>query len=379
MKSSKTAKVIKCLGFNKVALWYLIVFSVVLGLSALGITSEDPPSYYNKMSHTSWWSPVNVLFVALFTLLIPVPNVLIACLFRTKRNLASILRIYRNWYIGIAVLSGVIGLIALSNRNSDDFCTSVLSADENKSFLKKFHENDIKFYNGNSIQYGKDTESYKAYSYCVNNNSEYKCWNELVNSSARTNREALEHELSVGVVLRECQINSMSHQKDLSALSDNNSLEKTNTRVMNSRLNSKSGSESDNILVIYTKSSGQFSDVIIGADAISALEIELRNGVLNNYAKLLKQKGFSSAAIPEVTDIRASSIESFGVPVGIASVWLKSATSEGEMRSKYIYVAGVIGDTMHKVYCSQMNGDDINLLTNKKCHNKLAEVFSQKK
>jgi hypothetical protein len=380
MEAESQATGVKYIGLKKTAIWYLIGIAVIFGLSALGVTSDNPSPYYNKMETTPWWSPVRLLFAALFALLIPLPNVLIACLFRSKRNWASILKIFRGWYIGMVIIFIVVGLIGLINRTPNYFCTSVLSIEENQSFLKKFYENDAKFYKGNSIQYGKDAAPYKTYLNCVNTNRSDKCWSELVGTNVRTNREAIEHELSVGVVLHECQLTLKKPQEGTDKSNNTNTFEQSsNTQNGYLREETKPTSELDNILVVYTKETNdQYSGVIIGTEAINLLENNLREGMLKSHAQLLKSKGFTSDAMPEITNSRVSSIDSLGVPVGVATVWLKSTTSEGEMRSKYIYAAGVIGDTLHKVICSQLNGDDITLMVSQKCHSKLTEVFSPK-
>jgi hypothetical protein len=146
--------------------------------------------------------------------------------------------------------------------------------------------------------------------------------------------------------------------------------------IMGAQEETNSEQEGDDVLVIYSKESNhQFLDVIIGSEAIEYLEKNLRDVMLNSHAQLLKNEGFSSDATLEVTNSRFTSVDALGVPVGLATIWLKNQTSEGEARSKYIYVAGVIGDTLHNVICSQLNGDDIILMANPKCYDKLVEVF----
>lgn len=319
-----------------------------------------------------------MLISAFFALLIPLPNVFIACLFKSKRNWTSVIKIFRGWYIGMAVLALAIGLVGLIKKNNNDFCTSVLSIEENQNFLKRFYENDAKFYKGNSVQYGKDSAPYKAYSNCISTNGPEKCWTELVETNVRTNRDAIEHELSVGVVLHECQLIQKNPQEGPDNSNNTNTPEQSsNDHNGHLRKTTKPTSKLDNILVVYTKESNdQYVGVIIGTEAINLLENNFREGILKSHAQLLKSKGFTSDAMPEITNSRVSSIDSLGVPVGVATVWLKSTTSEGEMRSKYIYVAGVIGDTLHKVICSQLNGDDVALMVNPKCHNRLTDIFS---
>ncbi len=133
------------------------------------------------------------------------------------------------------------------------------------------------------------------------------------------------------------------------------------------------------VLVIETKESNdQYVDVVIGVEAIDYLERDFRSSSLKNYAQLLKQKGYSAEGVPEVTNSRVGSIDFLGPSVGVATVWLRSSTKEGDISSKYIFAAGVIGDTLHKVICWQQSGDDIMLMINPKCHDKLVEVFSAK-
>ena len=333
------------------------------------------------MDTTPWWSPVRMLIAAFFALLVPFPNVFIACLFRSKRNWASVLKIYRGWYIGMAVLALAFGLVGLIKNNSNDFCTSVLAVEGNQTSLKTFHENDSKFFDGNSVEYGKNSTPYKVYSNCIENNNLDECWSDLVGSDVSTNREAIEYQLSIGVVLHECQPKLKKPQEGIEKPIQSNIQKKLSSSENGIRQEeAKSNSDSDlgNILVVYSKESNdQFSGVTINAEAIGLLEKNIRKGMLKNYTQLLNNKGITGASIPEITSNRVSSIDALGVPVGVATVWLKSATSEGETRSKYIYVAGVIGDTLHKVICVQLNGDGIDLGVNPKCHNKLEEVFSR--
>ncbi len=134
--------------------------------------------------------------------------------------------------------------------------------------------------------------------------------------------------------------------------------------------------KSDNVIVIYSmESNDQLYGVKIDAEITGLLEKNFRNGMLEANSQLLKNKNFSSKALPKVTNSRLSSIDYFNVPVGIATVWLSSKTSEGEMHSKYIFAAGIIGNTLHKVICFQLNGDDLTLMVTPKCHDKLKEVY----
>lgn len=94
--------------------WYLIGTVVVFGLVALGVTSDNPSPYYNKMDTTPWWSPLNVLVSAFFALIIPLPHVLISCVFKSKRNLDSVLTVFRGWYkflLGFFMLGMLAGLL----------------------------------------------------------------------------------------------------------------------------------------------------------------------------------------------------------------------------------------------------------------------------
>ncbi len=138
----------------------------------------------------------------------------------------------------------------------------------------------------------------------------------------------------------------------------------------------KSELESGEVLVIHSKESNdQYSGAIIDIELIELLEKKYRDSFLKGQAELYKSKGFSSKAIPKVTNNRFSSIDIFSAPVGAATVWLKSQTTTGEAKMKYIFVAGIIGDTLHKIICSQLTGDDIFLMVNPKCQDKLKEVF----
>ena len=83
---------------RKTSFWYIIGCIVMFGLIVLGVTSEDPSSYYNNTDTTPWWSPINIIGACIFSLLIPLPNAIVAALFKRFRNLSSMLKIYRRWY-----------------------------------------------------------------------------------------------------------------------------------------------------------------------------------------------------------------------------------------------------------------------------------------
>lgn len=267
------------IGLKKTFIWYLIGTLVVLWLVATGSGSDGSPSYYNHSDDTPWWSPARVLGSALLALVIPLPHILIACLFKSRRNSMSLLRICRGWYQALLA-----------------FCLAGSLAS-------------------------------------------------LVNKNSRENVSAFE------------------------------------PRVEAERPPQGADSEvpSDDIFVVHSKQSDQdFANLAIGVDAIGLLEKNYRETVFKGYSKQLEDKGLSKESLPKVTNSRLTSIDVFSVPVGVASVWLSSQTAEGELKSKYIFMAGVVGKTLHTVICSQIHGDNINLMISPKCQSKLNEVFHPK-
>jgi len=94
--------------------WYLIGTAAIFSLAVLGVTSDNPPSYYNNTDATPWWAPLNILVSALFALIIPLPHILISCAFKSKRNWDAVLMIFRGWYkflFGFLLLGMVAGLL----------------------------------------------------------------------------------------------------------------------------------------------------------------------------------------------------------------------------------------------------------------------------
>jgi len=170
---------------------------------ALGVTSEPPHTYYNPTDTTPWWSPIIVATAALVTLIVPLPHVLIASLFRRKRNWLSLSKIIRGWHVGLVVAIVALGLIGLINRYANDFCTSVLAIEGNQKVLEDFYKNDVEHFEGNSVKYGREAEPYKAYSRCVNGNTQNECWSKLADTDAITYRERIELGVSVGPVCQE--------------------------------------------------------------------------------------------------------------------------------------------------------------------------------
>lgn len=137
--------------------------------------------------------------------------------------------------------------------------------------------------------------------------------------------------------------------------------------------------EMDNVLVVHSKeSSAQFVDLVIDIETMELLEESLQESHAIREAKMLENAGFSSGAARVITNSTVGTVNHFRVPLGLATVWSKSLSSEGEVRSKYVHVAGVIGNTLHRVVCTQLNGDNMMLLVNKKCQAKLDEVFFRK-
>lgn len=83
--------------YRATIIWYVLGVAAVFVLMAFGVTSENH-TYYNASDTSHWWSPVKLIFAAIFALVIPLPHALIALAFKSKRNLASVLRIFRGWY-----------------------------------------------------------------------------------------------------------------------------------------------------------------------------------------------------------------------------------------------------------------------------------------
>jgi hypothetical protein len=196
----------KYIGLRKTAIWWLISSVALSGLWVLGVTSDNPAPYVNWSDTTPWWSRPHegILIGSFFALVIPLPNVLIACLFRSKRTWASVLKIYRGWYIGMSVLALASGLMLLLKTNSIGFCAQILASEKHQTFLKQFHESNVKN-DGESLRLGKLAKPYKVYSNCTENNDLYKCWSGLGETDVRTNRELYWYHQSIGVVLYECQ------------------------------------------------------------------------------------------------------------------------------------------------------------------------------
>lgn len=104
--------------------WYLLCAATIFGLIASGGECKSGGIVYcYGDARDYWWHPNNILFSFLFGLLLPLPHILIALLFRAKRNFATILGICKNWHRGAGLLILcllVLGLVSSRLRNTTD-------------------------------------------------------------------------------------------------------------------------------------------------------------------------------------------------------------------------------------------------------------------
>lgn len=102
--------------------WYLLCAAVVFGFIASGGNCKSGGIVYcYGDARDYWWHPTKVIFSLFFALFLPLPHILVAILFKSNRNIASILSICRKWHrgaglFGVALL--VLGFASLLLMNA---------------------------------------------------------------------------------------------------------------------------------------------------------------------------------------------------------------------------------------------------------------------
>lgn len=105
-----TAQIKKTLRIQATIGWYLLCCVAILALKASGGECvRGGIVYCYGDTRDLWWHPTNLIGSLFFGLLIPLPHILIAMLYKSKRNLACILEINEKWHSG-AVLLITVGL-----------------------------------------------------------------------------------------------------------------------------------------------------------------------------------------------------------------------------------------------------------------------------
>jgi hypothetical protein len=88
--------------------WYLLCSAGIFGLIANGSDGGGcTPGgivYCYGDSRDYWWHPTKVIGSFVFAISIPVPHILFALFFRSKRNLAAVFSIARSWHKAVGVL-----------------------------------------------------------------------------------------------------------------------------------------------------------------------------------------------------------------------------------------------------------------------------------
>lgn len=111
--------------------WYLFCSVTLLALVAYGNGTYSPHVYYHGEARDYWWHPTNVTLALLLTFLLPLPHVLGALCFRSKRNATSVLSIGKSWYraVGLVVAAFMTAgmaasMLAKPGNNSDGLAPS---------------------------------------------------------------------------------------------------------------------------------------------------------------------------------------------------------------------------------------------------------------
>lgn len=87
--------------------WFLLCSATIFGLIAIGSECGGIVYCYGD-ARDYWWHPTKVIGSLFFALLLPLPHILIALIFKSKRNSDTILGICKNWHRGVGLL--IIGL-----------------------------------------------------------------------------------------------------------------------------------------------------------------------------------------------------------------------------------------------------------------------------
>lgn len=113
----------KSLQLRAAMAWYTLCAATIFVLMAAGsgCNSEIVYCYGDVRDH--WRHPTNVLASLAFSLFLPLPHILVALFFKTKRNFATALAIGKNWHRAVGLLFAgllVLGLLSTQLRNATD-------------------------------------------------------------------------------------------------------------------------------------------------------------------------------------------------------------------------------------------------------------------
>lgn len=190
---------------KKTILWYVISVIVFLGLSVLVVISNNDLSY-DEIGIFPWsWFLIKFFMSVCIPLVVPLPHLLISFIYRGRKDLGSSLKIIRGWLKAFVVAWLVFGVMGIVVDSPNAFCNSVLSREDNQKALEEFYDNNSGAYEGNAVRYGKNADPYRKYSDCISTHSNLQCWSKLVKTDVTTRRDAVELQLSIGVILHECQ------------------------------------------------------------------------------------------------------------------------------------------------------------------------------
>ena len=112
--------------------WYLLCAATIFGLMAAGSECGGIVYCYGD-SRDLWWHPTKILGSLVFALLLPIPHISVALLFKTKRNLAAILRIAKGWHKIVGLLLAaliVLGFLSAQLGKANERRLNVGAANE---------------------------------------------------------------------------------------------------------------------------------------------------------------------------------------------------------------------------------------------------------
>ena len=133
------------------------------------------------------------------------------------------------------------------------------------------------------------------------------------------------------------------------------------------------------MLVAHSHESDQsIEGMVIDEEILEALEKNYRQIFLRNLSQMYEQQGFSTSEMMDVTEERYTIVDGlFALPIGVANIRTSGNTTSGPVNEKYLYAAGIEGNTLHKVICMEFGNAESILMIAPKCQAKLVEVFGK--
>ena len=101
-------------------MWYTVCAVSVFGTMAQSQCGGIVYCYGDSRDY--WWHPSRIAFALIFSLVLPVPHLAVAVLFKSGRNIRSVAAICRSWHRTVGIGLGLlIALAAVSSYIQNSF------------------------------------------------------------------------------------------------------------------------------------------------------------------------------------------------------------------------------------------------------------------